>query len=237
MLYKRKIIIVMYCIFVYIHDEKICENVRNSESLCFMPFYGLQKSYKKYGEEVLGLKDIKNLSYLEKKKLFSERMLMSEKSYAKALNHPAMSNLDKDRFRLKRYKKMCYDSNLPIMYYDIPNGSKRAVKDIMQNGIEVNANISFWVKHNPQAKEYLPYLLEHLQQFSKDYCYMLVDNTEHIIECTRCRFVVQPCFSIIFQKLLCFLLVDFMCVASMPNASELLTQPLKSLHKNKKSCD
>lgn len=183
------------------------------------------------------VKDIKNSSYLEKKKLFSERMLMSEKSYAKALNHPAMSNLDKDRFRLKRYKKMCYDSNLPIMYYDIPNGSKRAIKVIMKNGIEINANISFWVKRNPQAKEYLPYLLEHLQQFSEDYCYMLVDNTEHIIECTRCRFVVQPCFSIIFQKLLCFLLVDFMCVASMPNASELLTQPLKSLHKNKKSCD
>lgn len=183
------------------------------------------------------MENIKDLPYLDKKKIFSERMLMTEKSYAKALNHSIMSNTDKDRIKLKRYKKMCYDSNLPVMYYDIPQNCKSNVKDIYTNGIQINANISFWVKHTPQAKQFLSQFNKRLKEFEKTYRYMLKPNSECIIENTRCRFTMLPEFSLIFPKLLCFVLVDFMCAVKEPNASELLSGQLKSLHTNKKFCN
>lgn len=179
------------------------------------------------------MRNIKDLSYLDKKRFFSERMLMTEKSYAKALNHSIMLNTEKDRFKLKQYKKMCYDSKLPVLYYDVPKKCDRNVKAICTNGIQINANIAYWYKNTPHAERYIPYLTDRLKQFKSEYSYMLVPNSNCIIENTHCTFTVQPCFSLIFPKLLCFTLVDFMCAVNEPNAGELLVKPLKIISEKK----
>lgn len=205
----------------------------SSKNAIISPFTGTTTLLPNYKKGCDNMRNLKDLSYLDKKRLFSGRMLMTEKSYAKALNHSIMLNTEKDRFKLKQYKKMCYDSKLPVLYYDIPKNCDRNVKAIYTNGIQINANISYWAKHTPNFQKYAPYLIDKLMQFKSAYNYMLVLNSNCIIENTHCSFTVQSCFSLIFPKLLCFMLVDFMCAVNETNAEEILAKPLKVISKRK----
>lgn len=95
----------MYCIFVYIRDEKICENVRNSESLCFMPFYGLQKSYKKIRRGGFGIERYKKLILFGEEKTFFRKNAYVRKKLCKSIKSPGNVEFRQRPVQIKAIQK------------------------------------------------------------------------------------------------------------------------------------